>query len=278
MARMLFCQLGPVAYQISACKCRMVRQVQDLFGSDKFAKVRSTQPLPFLVCKHASLIRRTLGNVELELQENKAINLGLAAPKVNGILIRPGESFSFWHLVGSCTRKKGYRDGLTIAGGKPQKGMGGGMCQFTNLIHWMVLHSELTITEHHHHDQYDLFPDCGRQIPFGTGTSILYNYMDYRVRNDTDAVWQLLVHTDNTHLYGQLRCDKEPRVKYHVHIENEYFSKEGEDVFRNGTVVRECIDKATGNLLSSAVIKRNHAKVLYDTSHLELKEDTAEFV
>ncbi len=33
------------------------------------------------------------------------------------------------------------------------------MCQFTNLLHWMALHSPLTVTEHHRHSGLDLFPD-----------------------------------------------------------------------------------------------------------------------
>ena len=93
------------------------------------------------------------------------MNLSLAAPLVNGILIRPGETFSFWCLVGRTSARRGFREGLTISSGETSKGIGGGMCQFTNLIHWMVLHSELTITEWHHHDGVDLFPDFGRVIP-----------------------------------------------------------------------------------------------------------------
>lgn len=61
--------------------------------------------------------------MDLQLQENKAVNLSLAAPKVNGILIRPGETLSFWHLVGSLTAKKGYREGLTIESGVPSQGI-----------------------------------------------------------------------------------------------------------------------------------------------------------
>lgn len=87
------------------------------------------------------MIRRKLGNVHMDLQENKAVNLSLAAPKVTGILIRPGETFSFWHLVGSLSPKKGYLEGLAISNGEPKRGTGGGMCQFTNLIHWMILHT-----------------------------------------------------------------------------------------------------------------------------------------
>ncbi|MCV4732570.1 VanW family protein, partial [Escherichia coli] len=84
-------------------------------------------------------------------------------------------------------------EGLTIAGNEASKGIGGGLCQFTNLIHWMALHTELDIVEHHHHDRLDLFPDYGRQIPFGTGTSIMYNYLDYRLKNNTSITYQIVV-------------------------------------------------------------------------------------
>ena len=47
---------------------------------------------------------------------------------------------------------------------------------------------EITAIEHHHHDALDLFPDYNRQIPFGTGTSIAYNYLDYRFKNTTNKV------------------------------------------------------------------------------------------
>lgn len=75
------------------------------------------------------------------MQENKAISLALAAPNIDGILIKPGEVFSFWHLVGYCSEKKGYKMGMTVSSNGPDPGIGGGLCQFTNLLHWMVLHS-----------------------------------------------------------------------------------------------------------------------------------------
>lgn len=93
----------------------------------------------------------------MKLQENKATNLSLAAPKINGIIIKPQEVFSFWKLVNKCTESRGYKEGLVIKSGNVDKGIGGGMCQFTNLIHWMILHSPLTIIEQHHHNHIDIF-------------------------------------------------------------------------------------------------------------------------
>lgn len=269
--RKLFCEISPLAYSLSRQKCIALRRIRDFVSRTKFAHIQSDAVLPVLIYSHNSLIRRKLGNTEMGLQENKAVNLSLAAPKVNRIMIYPGETFSFWRLVGPDSEKRGYREGLTIANGRPSKGIGGGLCQFTNLIHWMVLHTELTIVEHHHHDGIDLFPDFKRQIPFGTGTSIVYNYLDYRFLNRTDRTYQLLVWSDGEYLRGELRADTPQNVSYHIHAEEEFFSEEDGAVYRNGLVYRDTIDKRTGSRLTSELIRRNHARVMYDTSDLVIR-------
>lgn len=270
--RKLFCEISPLAYNISRKKCIVYRKIRDFFSKSRFSRAKSSTPLPVLVYRHNSLIRRKLGNTETELQENKAVNLSIAAPKVNGIVIRPHETFSFWQLVGEDSTKRGYKEGLTISNGKPSKGTGGGLCQFTNLIHWMVLHSELTIVEHHHHDGIDLFPDFKRQIPFGTGTSIVYNYLDYRFVNNTCRTYQLIVWSDGEYLRGELRADLPQEMSYHVHAEGEFFSEEDGIVYRNGLVYRDTVDKRTGLCISSEIIRRNHAKVMYDTANLVIRK------
>lgn len=266
--RKLFCEISPITYKISVLKCCTLRRIKDFFSHEKFACTKSDELLPNVIMKHQSLIRRTLGEVDPILQDNKAVNLAISAPKVSGVIIKPGETFSFWRLVGKCRAKDGYREGLTISKGVTSKGVGGGMCQFTNLIHWMVLHTPLTITEHHHHDRFDLFPDFGRRVPFGTGTSITYNYLDYRFKNTTDMDWQLIVYTDDMYLYGELRSSDKLMVKYHIRSQDEHFVMQNGEVFRVGKVVRSCVDAKTGDVVSSDVIRVNHAKVMYDTSEL----------
>lgn len=273
MSRKLFCEICPAFYQISVIKCRCKRRIQDIFSKQKFAKEKQEKKLPVLVYSHKSLIRRRLGNVDLQLQENKAVNLSLAAPKVNGILIHPGETFSFWRLVGKTGVSKGYKEGLTISCGRAQKGIGGGLCQFSNLIHWMVLHSPLLVKEMHHHDQYDLFPDYGRKVPFGTGTSVMYNYLDYRFVNHTDQTFQLLIWVTDKYLCGELRCEEPLTLSRHIVCEDEYFSREGKDVFRNGRIYRDTYDIESGNLLHRELIRKNHARVMYDAAGLEIKEE-----
>jgi vancomycin resistance protein VanW len=273
--RKLFCEISPFTYRISVLKCRLLRHIQNLIHFRRFAFKKGREFLPVLIYSHKSLIRRKLGNVDSVLQDNKAVNLSIAAPKVSHILIRPGECFSFWKLVGSCTERKGYREGLVVSNGQPGKDIGGGMCQFTNLIHWMILHTPMQIVEHHHHDGIDLFPDYGRQVPFGVGTSIVYNYLDYRFVNTTENVFQLVLYTTPQYLCGVLRADKPLPCKYHIKAENEFFSGEPEGIFRNNSVYRECYDKTTGELLSRELLKKSHAKVLYSTSGLTVKERLA---
>lgn len=249
----------------------MKRKVSDFLSDTRFAAERSAEKLPVLAFSHNSLIRRRLGNVDMELQENKAVNLSIAAPKVCSVIIRPGETFSFWRLVGPTSAKKGYKNGLQISNGKTSAGIGGGMCQFTNLIHWMVLHSPLETVEHHHHDRFDLFPDFNRQVPFGTGTSVFYNYLDYRFYNPTDMNFQLIVYTTEEYLCGELRCDRALPFSYHIKAENERFEREADGIYRCGEVYRRTVDKETGNEINRELIRSNHALVMYEMDESAIK-------
>lgn len=273
MPRKLFCEISPFTYRLSMEKEILKRHLKDFIHKIRFARERTTDNLPVVIYRHNSLIRRRLGNVNMQLQENKATNLALAVKNIDGLLIRPGETFSVWKQIGRTTERKGYKEGLVIAKGAPGQGIGGGLCQLSNLIHWMVLHSDLTIVEHHHHDALDLFPDYGRQIPFGTGTSISYNYLDYRVRNDTSNTYQLRLWVDGEYLRGELRAvDPQPHT-FHIHAENEYFSREGDVIYRNGQVYRDTIDASTGNVIESQLIRTNHARVMYECPpNIEIRE------
>lgn len=270
---MMFYEISPLTYKISRFKEIQKRNIKDFFSKKKFAKTFSDEVLPIVLYKHNSLIRRKLNNVDQDLQNNKAVNLAIAAPKVSKILIKPKETFSFWKLVGSISEKKGYLEGLTVKSGSVDKDIGGGMCQFTNLIHWMVLHSSLTIIEHHHHNGIDMFPDFGRKVPFGTGTSIMYNNLDYQFYNASeDTTYQLIVYTTDEYLMGELRADKPEKYKIHVKEDYSYFEKEQDNNwYRNNQVTKRVIDKITGNEIASYVVAKNKAKVLYDSNFIDKK-------
>ena len=267
MGRRLFCEINSFTYAISVRRLRILRRVRDFFKKVKFAKTKGVE-LPIILYKHSSLIRRKLGNVDMDLQENKATNLSIAAPKINGILIKPGETFSFWSLVGDCKRSKGYKEGMVISSGSPSKGVGGGMCQFTNLLHWLVLHSPLDIVEHHHHDGIDMFPDYGRQVPFGSGTSIMYNYLDYRFKNNTASTFQLITYTTDTHLCGEIRASDHQPFSYKIREEDAHFVEVDNTYFRRNKIIRRVIDKQTGVEVERKTIKQSNARVMYDSEFI----------
>ena len=88
---------------------------------------------------------------DMTYQQNKVHNLKLAARMLNGVVIRPGETFSFWQLVRHADREEPYRDALTLRDGAIVPEYGGGLCQHSNLLYWMFLHSPLSMVERHAH-------------------------------------------------------------------------------------------------------------------------------
>lgn len=265
MGRKLFCELGPTAYRISVRKGIILKNISDLFKGEKYAKTKSDKELGNIVKSHSSLILRKLQGVDMELQKNKETNLRLAAEKINGTVIRPGETFSLWKTIGHPKAKNGYKEGLTVSSKKGLgRGIGGGLCQMANIIHWLVLHSPLTVTELHHHSDA-LFPDEKRRVPFGTGTSIFYNRLDYRFYNGTDQNMQILVWIEDGYLCGELRSENPINKKYKIIEENHHFRKEDEDYYRISSIYRLITDKESGETEKELLLS-NHSKVLYDHS------------
>lgn len=268
MAKKLFCERNALFYRISLMKERLLRRLKHLrFQSEggRFARQRNERPLPNLVKAHRSVMVRQLHGVDPVLQQNKVKNLQLAAAKVNGLLIHPGETFSFWETVGPTSARQGYLEGMTISHGASSSGVGGGICQLANLIHWMALHSPLTVTELHHHTDA-LFPDSGRRVPFGTGVSVFYSNVDYQFQNTTDQTVQLRVWIQDGDLCGEL-CSEIPfPYRYRIIEENHCFIREGNDYFRVSQVYRLTYSRSSGELLQKELVLDNHSRVLYDPS------------
>ncbi len=262
--RRLFCELSPLCYRISVRKEYLLRDIHDLRSRESFATVLNTIPLPVVVKQHSSVIMRSLHGVDPQLQKNKSVNLRIASAKINGLIINPGETFSFWRLVGDPSEKHGYTEGLVIDKGSIARGTGGGLCQLANLIHWLVLNSPLTVTELHHHSDA-LFPDSGRRIPFGTGTSVFYKNVDYRFKNTTDRPVQLLIWQTDTELFGELRSTEAFPYIYRITEENQGFVEEDGEFYRVSRVYRLTLDRHR-SIVRRELILDNHSKVLYDHS------------
>lgn len=198
----------------------------------------------------------------MQLQLNKVTNLKLCLPHLNGLLIRPGETFSFCKAVGKPTAKRGFLEGMELSMGKAQSGIGGGICQMANMLHWLVLHSPLTVTERSTHS-FDPFPDQNRSIPFGTGCAIFYNYIDFAFRNDTDLTFQLLLDIDDKNLNGQLVSDAPTEHTYKIFEKNHHFLKQGPTFYRHNEIWRKVLSRYSGDILHEEHLKTNHVRVMY---------------
>lgn len=184
---------------------------------------------------------------------------------MDGILIRPGETFSFWRQVGEATAEKGYVDGMQLSRGEVVRGIGGGLCQLANLLYWMSLHTPLKVVERHHHS-FDPFPDENRTLPFGSGCGVFYNYIDLRFFNPTDTTFQIRTRLTDQHLKGVIFADRETPHAYHVFEKNHRFTREHDKFYRENEIWREIIDRRTGDRVGEELLVRNHAEVKYELS------------
>ncbi len=231
-------------------------------GKIKFAKSRSYKYLEYVHFSHKAPLLRKLRDVDMQYQYNKIINLKLAVTKLDGILIKPGETFSYWKLIGRPTSKRGYVLGMVLYCGKYTMGIGGGLCQLSNLIYWMALHTSLTIVERYRHS-FDVFSDSNRTQPFGSGATCVYPYRDLMIRNDTDEIYQLNIKVGQSYLEGSWRSNSKPIYKYEIVEKNHHFQSEFWGGFsRHNQLYRRRYTKEDV-FIDEEYITENHSLMMY---------------
>ena len=254
----------PWLYYLIVFIKRIERHVEWKLDGRIYSKFYEKEPYPFRVKKHQSvLIRKYSNSSDMQLQYNKVENLKLVIEALDGIVIRPNETFSFYQLVGKPTEKRGFKRGMELSRGEARAGVGGGICQSSNLIYWLALHSPLTVVERHHHS-FDPFPDTGRVLPFASGATVMYNYRDLRLHNPTKQSFQLKLWLDEKCLNGDLRSNKEMKIKYHVYEKNHHFEKRNRNYFRTNELWREVKNKGRGEYNEEhEFLVLNYAEVKY---------------
>lgn len=261
--RKLLSQRHPALYFVAVWARRLKRIAEWYLNNKPYAKNRTNEKLANRIKKHQSVLLKKLGDNNEQLQINKVTNLKIAVKKIDGILIRPGETFSFCKLVGLPTRQKGYLPGMELSFGEARAGIGGGICQISNLIHWLVMHSPLTVTERYHHS-FDPFPDDGRVLPFGSGATVFYNYRDYQFRNDTEHTFQINLWFSEKCLEGELRIDNQLNFAYHIIEKDHQFLKIDGQFYRKNEIWRNKILKfKSGEIVATELITKNFARVTY---------------
>ncbi|QOR64736.1 VanW family protein [Cytobacillus suaedae] len=242
---------------------RMKRYAEWYAGDKKYALKKETSQLPNVIFSHKTLLLRQLKDVDMWLQYNKIKNLAIAIKQLNTIVIKPGETFSYWRLIGSTTKRKGYVDGMILHYGKVTTGVGGGLCQLSNLIYWMTLHTPLTVTERYRHS-YDVFPDSKRNQPFGSGATCAYNYLDLQIKNETNQSYQLIIYLTDTHLVGEWRAEYPKTRTYKVYEKDHSITAEYWGGYvRQNTIYRKVFN-IEKELIDDEFITENRAIMMYE--------------
>lgn len=227
-----------------------------------FTKDFSEEKLPFVHFHHETILMRHLKDVDMQFQYNKIINLRLAAKKLDGVVVHPGQIFDFWKLIGKPSARKGYVKGMVLTGGIVSPGIGGGLCQMSNLIYWMTLHTPLTVIERHHHG-YDVFPDNNRTQPFGSGATCYYPYGDLMIYNGTDSDFQMSVKVGETHLTGEWRSDTQPELCYRIEERDHEMRGEYWGGFSRHNKLYRIVTDMDGVFAREEFVAENHAMMMY---------------
>lgn len=116
---------------------------------------------------------------EQALELGKVQNLRVAAARIDGITLGPGETFSFWLAAGRPSRRNGYVAGREMRAGCLIPSVGGGICQLTNALSRVAHGAGMEIVERHSHTVHP----PGFFIDDATDATVFWNYVDLRFRS-----------------------------------------------------------------------------------------------
>ncbi len=215
---------------------------------NKYSSCVSKDNLPYLIYKNDSVLINPNSGYEIVYQYNKAHNLKLAAKKLDGILIKPGETFSFYKLIRHADKAEPYKQGLTLIDGKIQGVYGGGLCQLSNTLYWLMLHTPLIITERHGH-AVDAIPPAapGADIPKGIDATVSEGWLDLKAFNNTDTTFQIRIEFDDMFMHAYILADKEQYVSYEIFNGYMGYYRRNGKIYLDSSVDRRVTDIRTGN-------------------------------
>lgn len=108
---------------------------------------------------------------------NRNNNLVLAAKKIDGAIVNPGEVFSYNQKVGQRTISAGFKEAKAYAGGKVVLDVGGGICQLSSTLYNSVLLSNLEVVERRNHYFKTSY------LPAGRDATVSWGSVDFKFKN-----------------------------------------------------------------------------------------------
>lgn len=141
--------------------------------------------------------------------KNRGDNIKLAVSKINGMILAPGDVFSFNDVVGPRTADGGYQTAHTYTAGKVVDGIGGGICQVSSTLYNAVLKADLNVVERRNH----MF--TVGYVPYGQDATVSYGTTDFKFSNSTK--WPIKIVTgvtkNNNVYFSFLGTNEEPGKK-----------------------------------------------------------------
>ena len=142
-----------------------------------------TQPKYTAAEYKALLFRDVLGEYSSSFNAGnvgRTTNVLLATDFCNGVILQPGDVFSYNNVVGPRTYERGFKDAIVYVGATAEDGVGGGICQVSSTLYAAVLRADLQIVERYAHSRLVTY------VPLGEDATVAWGSKDFRFQNDTD--------------------------------------------------------------------------------------------
>lgn len=111
---------------------------------------------------------------------NRLANLKQATKTLNGMVIQPGETFSFNKALGERTTKKGYKAAGALENGMHTLQVGGGICQVSTTLFNAVVKADLKVVERSPHSIPSTYVDLGKDA------AVNWPNQDFKFTNTSD--------------------------------------------------------------------------------------------
>ena len=141
---------------------------------------------------------------------NRIYNINLTASKINGVLVPPGEIFSFNATVGDITAATGFKQAYVIKEGRTILDDGGGVCQDSTTLFRAVLNAGLPVIKRTAHAYRVGYYEQG--FPPGLDATVYFPSVDFQFKNDTPSHILIQAYTFGTTLYVDLYGTSDGRV------------------------------------------------------------------
>ena len=201
--------------------------------------------------------------------KNRNNNIEIATKKINGVILMPGETFSYNKTVGERTISEGYKEAGAYAGGRVVQDVGGGICQTSSTLYNVVLLANLEIVDRTNHQFLTSY------VPEGRDATVTWGGIDFKFKNSRKYPIKIKAEAKNgvckMGIYG-IKEEKEYEVvietevksyiPYTTEYEDDYSLGKGEEEieqygYRGCTSETYRVLKSNGKVISRTLLSKD---------------------